>query len=209
MVTHTQIWFGIDALAARCSLSASGLARRAGLDPTTFNRSKRFAAEGAKPRWPSTESIAKALQATGVSFQEFAALADDGPPRERAIPLLSFADASRRGVFDDAGLPVGGAWRELAFPGAPGQPLYALEMTSDALAPLYRAGDRIVVAPGQRLRRGDRVVVKSTSGAVRTAQLGRLAARGLELVALAPSRPAELMDAGDIAWIARVVWSSQ
>ena len=33
MLSHRQIWAAIDALAARHSLSASGLARRAGLDP--------------------------------------------------------------------------------------------------------------------------------------------------------------------------------
>ena len=41
MLTHAQIWSAIDRLAARAGLTASGLARRAGLDPTTFNKSKR------------------------------------------------------------------------------------------------------------------------------------------------------------------------
>jgi phage repressor protein C with HTH and peptisase S24 domain len=60
MLTHAQVWSAIDRLATRAGLSASGLAKRAGLDPTTFNKSKRFTAEG-RARWPSTESIAKAL----------------------------------------------------------------------------------------------------------------------------------------------------
>ena len=60
MLTHAQVWSAIDRLAARAGLSASGLARRAGLDPTTFNKSKRITPEG-RARWPSTESIAKAL----------------------------------------------------------------------------------------------------------------------------------------------------
>ena len=57
MMTHHDIWRGIDLLAESRGLSASGLARKAGLDPTTFNRSKRLTAAG-KERWPSTESIA-------------------------------------------------------------------------------------------------------------------------------------------------------
>ena len=61
MLTHAQIWSAIDRLAARAGLTASGLARRAGLDPTTFNKSKRMTAAG-RARWPSTESIAKALR---------------------------------------------------------------------------------------------------------------------------------------------------
>ena len=53
MLTHAQIWSGIDRLAHRAGLTPSGLARRAGLDPTTFNPSKRFSRDGEKPRWPS------------------------------------------------------------------------------------------------------------------------------------------------------------
>ena len=67
MLTHAQIWSAIDRLAARAGLSASGLAKRASLDPTTFNKSKRITPEG-RARWPSTESIAKALSATGVTI---------------------------------------------------------------------------------------------------------------------------------------------
>ena len=55
MLTHAQIWHAIDSLAERYGLSASGLARKAGLDPTTFNVSKRQSVDG-RLRWPSTES---------------------------------------------------------------------------------------------------------------------------------------------------------
>jgi len=72
-LTHSGIWSAIDALAAARGLSPSGLARRAGLNPTTFNRSKRIASDGRK-RWPSTESIAKILETTGASLDEFVAL---------------------------------------------------------------------------------------------------------------------------------------
>ncbi len=64
MLSHDQIWGAIDALAERYRMSPSGLAKRAGLDPTTFNRSKRVGADG-RERWPSTESLAKVLAATG------------------------------------------------------------------------------------------------------------------------------------------------
>ena len=62
-----QVWAALDRLVARAGLSPSGLARRAGLDPTTFNRSKRITS-GGRERWPSTESLAKALAATGSSM---------------------------------------------------------------------------------------------------------------------------------------------
>ena len=88
MLTHPQIWRAIDALAARHGTSPSGLARLAGLDPTTFNKSKRGAADG-KLRWPSTESLSKVLGATGASLDEFMALVREGG---RAAQLHGAAD---------------------------------------------------------------------------------------------------------------------
>jgi phage repressor protein C with HTH and peptisase S24 domain len=73
VLSHEKVWTAIDALAARHSLSASGLARKAGLDSTAFNRSKRYSSDG-RPRWPSTESLAKVIDATGASLGEFLAL---------------------------------------------------------------------------------------------------------------------------------------
>ena len=80
-LNHDRVWSAIDALARRYGLSTSGLAKRAGLDPTAFNRSKRIMAEG-RPRWPTTESIAKVLEATGASFEDFTELV--APARRRA-----------------------------------------------------------------------------------------------------------------------------
>ena len=90
-LTHEQIWSALDRLAARAQLSPSGLARRAGLDPTTFNKSKRVTPDG-RERWPSTESVAKALAAADASIDAFVALIGDG---ER--PDASPATAIRRG----------------------------------------------------------------------------------------------------------------
>src|SRR5258705_435248 len=81
MLTHAQIWSAIDRLAAPAGLSASGLARRAGLDPTTFNKSKRMTPEG-RARRPSTESNAKALTATSHPVEAFVALFKPGAEHE-------------------------------------------------------------------------------------------------------------------------------
>lgn len=70
MLSHASIWKAIDRLANQHDLSPSALAKRAGLDPTTFNPSKRFKADG-KPRWPSTESIAKILDVMNASPGHF------------------------------------------------------------------------------------------------------------------------------------------
>jgi phage repressor protein C with HTH and peptisase S24 domain len=76
-LTHANVWRAIDRLAAKHGMSVSALARRAGLDPTTFNPSKRHSPDG-KPRWPSTETISKIIAATGDTLTGFISLTD-GP----------------------------------------------------------------------------------------------------------------------------------
>ncbi len=73
MFTHEEIWSAIERLAERNGLSTSGLAKKAGLDATTFNRSKRISPEG-KPRWPSTESLSRVLNVTDTDTAEFTSL---------------------------------------------------------------------------------------------------------------------------------------
>ncbi len=78
MFTHEQIWQGLDRLAKSKGFSPSGLAKRAGLDPTSFNKSKRVSPDG-KPRWPSTESLSKVLSVTNSTMSEFTAFIDEAP----------------------------------------------------------------------------------------------------------------------------------
>ncbi|HEX6860430.1 MAG TPA: helix-turn-helix transcriptional regulator [Caulobacteraceae bacterium] len=208
-LTHQEIWAAIDKLAARLGVSTSGLARIAGLDPTIFNPSKRGAVPDGRARWLSTESIAKVLSATGVSFAEFAALAEGERPQVRGVPLLGFAQAGIDGFFDEAGLPVGEGWEEVAFPGMAEEGCYALEINGDSMAPVYRDGDRIVVVPVAEPRRGDRVVVKTTDGEVLAKEVARLTARTLELTSLNPEYEGRVLDRKHIAWIARIIWASQ
>ena len=69
-MSHDDIWDAIERFAAAKKMSCSGLARSGGLDPTTFNRSKRWSKVG-QPRWPSTNSISKILIATDSDIEEF------------------------------------------------------------------------------------------------------------------------------------------
>src|SRR5277367_6998981 len=115
ILTHDQIWTALDRLAARAGLSPSGLARRAGLDPTTFNKSKRVTADG-RERWPSTESVAKALAATNSSIDGFVQLIGDSARTAPTVPLLGLAQAEASGAFDDGGYPAGKGWEAMALP---------------------------------------------------------------------------------------------
>src|ERR1700745_3926420 len=170
MLTHSQIWNAIDRLAARSKLTPSGLAKKAGLDPTTFNKSKRITPEG-RERWPSTESVAKALAATNSSLDTFVQLIGDAARTGRSVPLLGFAQAAASGYFDDGGYPTGKGWDEVALPSVNDEHTYALEIAGDSMKPTYRDGDVIVVSPGTPIRRGDRVVVKTREGEVMVKEL--------------------------------------
>lgn len=208
ILTHDQIWAALDRLAARAGLSSSGLAKRAGLDPTTFNKSKRVTSDG-RERWPSTESIAKALAATDASIETFARLIDDDSGDGRTVPLLGFAQAGLSGAFDESGFPSGKGWSEIALPTAEDNHAFALEISGDALAPAYRDGDVILVSPGTPIRKGNRVVVKTRAGEVTVATLKRRTAKALELQPLDAAQGERTLAAGDVAWVARIVWASQ
>ena len=209
MLTHPQIWRAIDALAARHGMSPSGLAKQAGLDPTTFNKSKR-GGDGGKLRWPSTESLSKVLAATGSSLEELVALITDGAPKTRMVPLIGLAQAGASGYFDDAGFPAGSGWEEIAFPELADEHCYALEITGDSMLPVYRDGDRIIVAPSSdNLRRGDRVVVKTHTGEVMAKVLGRMTAQRIELRSFNPQFEDRAFALSEVAFVHRIIWASQ
>ncbi len=225
---HDDIWRALDALAAENGLSASGLARKAGLDPTAFNPSKRIGSDG-RARWPSTESVAKVLAATGTGMEAFAALVTGsatalsrggargagvgggggGGGAVRRIPLIGLAQAGGDGYFDDGGYPVGGSWDEIAVPEVGDPNAYALEISGDSMEPVFRDGDIVIVSPAAPVRRGDRVVVRTQRGEVMAKELKRQSARRIELASLNPAHPSYSFDLPEIAWMHRIVWASQ
>ncbi len=210
MLKHADVWRAIDRIAAKHGLSASGLSRRSGLDPTTFNKSKRIDKAG-RQRWPSTESVSKILAATGDSLAEFVALVGEEGASGLAqrVPVIGFAQADYCGYFDDAGHPTGRGWDEVLFPQIGDLHAFALEISGSSMEPIYRDGDTIVVSPAAGIRRGDRVVVKTKEGEVMTKQLSRQSARRIELTSLNQDHPDRTLDVEEIDWTARIVWASQ
>ena len=209
MLTHAQIWGALDRLAARAGLSASGLAKKAGLDPTTFNKSKRITPDG-RPRWPSTESVSKSLAATGCSVEAFVQLIDEkARPPAKAVPLIGFAEAGRGGYFDDAGFPAGKGWDEIPFPAVNDEHAYALEISGNSMEPAYRDGTIILISPAASIRRGDRVVVKTREGEVMVKELKRRTAKTVELRSINAEHGDRSLPVRDVEWIARVMWASQ
>jgi len=212
-LTFNEIWRGIDALAQNKGMSVSGLAGKAGLNSTTFNKSKRVGADG-KKRWPSTESVNKVLEATGTTLDEFMSFASgqqaDMTYPKRTIPLLSVAKAGQDGYFDASGLPGGdGKWDAVDFPDGLDTKAFALEVSGNSMEPLYRDGDRLIVQPAADIRKGDRIVVKTLKGEVLIKELKRKSAMQLELKSLGSKGESKVIDASEVAWIARILWVSQ
>lgn len=208
-LTHAQIWNALDRLAARAGLSASGLAKKAELDPTTFNKSKRITPKG-RLRWPSTESVAKSLAATNTPVTTFVTLLTDGSKAGRqSVPLIGFAQAGDGGYFDAEGRPAGKGWDEISLPQVSDDSAFALKVSGDSMKPVYRAGDIIVVSPAAAIRKGDRVVIKTKRGELMVRELRKKSAKSVELKSLGANQADRTLQANDVDWIARIVWATQ
>ena len=209
-LSHANLWRAVDVLAQREGLSPSGLARRAGLDATSFNPSKRFGpGDPPRPRWPSTESLTMILEATRISLGDFAELAGDATEASTTIPLLGMAQAGIEGFFDDAGLPTGDGWEQTALP-RPDDGLFSLLITGESMTPLYREGDRVIVDPAAtQVRKGDRVVVRTADGETMAKELSGLTSRTATLSSINPAFPPRVIPRRDILWMARILWVSQ
>ena len=215
---HEDVWRAIDTLAAENGLSASGLAKRSGLDADDLQsveaahagrtgalakhrergkgagRNRRHRSK-ASPRWsPARERWPAAAAARTMS---------------RRVPLIGLAQAGGEGYFDDGGYPVGGSWDEVSLPEIADPNAYALEISGESMEPVYRDGDLVIVSPSAPIRRGDRVVVRTADGEVMAKQLARRSARRVELKSLNPEHPDYSFDLAEVNWIHRIIWASQ
>jgi len=212
MLAHEEVWGAIDALAERNGMSPSGLARRSGLDPTTFNKSKRHAPDG-RPRWPSTESISKILRATNSTIGDLFSAGVQGVNGGAglAVPLLGEAHAG----FDFA-LAVGSEPimvprppRIITFPDRRHDPLYALSVVGDSMEPLYRDGDVLFIAPSAPTKPGNRVVVKLKNNDVAVKVLRQASDDTFAFHAVNPDHGDVSVDSDEVEWVARIVYATQ
>jgi phage repressor protein C with HTH and peptisase S24 domain len=212
LLKHADIWQAIDDLARDHGFTVSGLARRAGLDATTFNKSKRVSVEG-RPRWPSLESVSKILDVTGVTpldFFGYSASPESGSKRAplRRLPTSGIRQIGERESFDAQGHPKGKAWDALPFPELPDRNAYGLVMAGDSAEPVYRDGDLLVASPRAALRRGDRAVIRSISGRMRVCEFLRRSGARYEIRDFS-AEGAQTIDAREVAFAHRIVWASQ
>ena len=189
MLRHKDLWNTIDQLARVNGYSASGLAKKAGLDPTSFNKSKRISADG-KARWPSTESISKILAATDTTMAEFLALMGEdvasvpvAKKEEKApaapaptpaptapaykIPLIQDIHAINPDVFnEEGGLIRDDATTYFTLPDVRMQvsdEAWAMVITGASFAPYFQEGDILLVDPHGPARAGDPFLIRRRS----------------------------------------------
>ncbi|MDD3288948.1 MAG: helix-turn-helix transcriptional regulator [Alphaproteobacteria bacterium] len=207
MLKHADVWRAIDLLAERNGLSVSALARCAGLDSTAFNLSKRI--KDRRKRWPSTESIAAILKATETTLDDFVAMAQSGDAVRQTIPILDNKEAAKDGHFDEAGYPKGRGWDNMPVPCISDPNAFAIEICDDEAEPVYCDGDRVIVSPSEKPRKGDRIVLRTASGNLLIGRLGRETSLKIEFVFFNPARLALNLPRKEVVWIGRILWASQ
>lgn len=211
MLAHEEVWGAIDSLAERNGMSPSGLARRSGLDPTTFNKSKRHAPDG-RPRWPSTESISKILRATSSNISDlFGAVSGADRNNGLAVPLLGEAHAGFDVALTGGEEPimVPKPPRIISFPDKRHDPLYALSVVGASMEPLYRDGDVLFIAPSAPTKPGNRVVVKLKNNDIAVKVLKEATGDSFAFHAVNPDHGDVSVDGAEVEWIARIVYATQ
>lgn len=163
MIRPDDLWEALDALALEQGLTPSGLARAAGLDPTTFNPSRRISPQG-DMRWMALPTLLRALDVLKISPADFirrleGAGRGQGAPTARRIRGLPLSRLRGSGLFDSAGRPTGVLWEEVTLPCAVTGDAYAIRVDTDAMEPLLREGSSLVLMPDMPPRRSDRVLL--------------------------------------------------
>lgn len=205
---YDQVWNAVDKLAKMQGLSASGLAKKAGLDATTFNKSKRIRPDG-KKRWPSLDSINKIMEVSGITFEQFYCLFEGDPAMKvsPAIPFIKFSQLGETPQISSKEL-VTAEWSQVRFPDSK-EKLYAIDIDNDRFAPFYRNGTLLIVCKNSEIRRGDRILIIDKEGVVMVKEFIRRTSSSLETADINNNRRETSLMLSDILLVNRIVWASQ
>lgn len=205
---YEQVWDAVDKLARAHGLSPSGLAKKAGLDATTFNKSKRIRPDG-KKRWPSLDSINKILDACNVTFEQFYSLIDEGlmPEMMNAVPYINYSRLGSEKEIRDNRLVTDG-WKRMHFPDASSN-LYAIDIDVSDFEPFFKNGSAIIVAKNSEIRKNDRIVVILKNGDILIKEFVHRTPSTLVLCDLADFRKEMNVNLVDIELINRILWAGQ
>lgn len=205
---YEQVWDAVDKLARINGLSPSGLAKKAGLDATTFNKSKRVRPDG-KKRWPSLDSINKILEACNVTFDQFYNLIDSGlePEATNAVPVRRLSQLTKDTKISDARL-VTESWNRTLFP-TPQANLYAIDLDDNIFEPFYRFGSTIILSKDPEIRRGDRIMLLMKNGDIKIKEFIHRTASALILCDLANPENESTIPLSETKLANRILWAGQ
>lgn len=204
---YENVWDAVDKLAKKHGLSPSGLAKLAGLDATTFNKSKRIRPDG-KKRWPSLDSINRLLEIFNITFEQFYALSSCSEDKETgSIPFIKLSELNLEIDADSKKIDTQN-WNKVLFPDFK-DALYAVEVDYDAYAPIFRPGTLIIVSENSDIRKGDRVIIFLNDGNIFLREFIRRTPSKLVVANFNIPNDEETIAIADIKLINRIVWCSQ
>ncbi len=201
MFNHSDIWNAIDRLAIVKGYSPSGLAKLAGLDPTTFNKSKRITSAG-KLRWPSTESISKILFVTNTPLEEFMTFLN-GEAMEIHYNHLPYLNEENANDLENA---LHKSTEKFAFFPNDKNKHLAFEILSDSLGSSYPAGTILILEIETEHRRKDKLLIHMNDGSF---YIGTLKTETSNRLLLDGPENEITIYKDDIDWSARILWTGQ
>lgn len=203
---YEQVWEAVDKLAKVNGLTPSGLAKKAGLDSTTFNKSKRIRPDG-KKRWPSLDSLNKIIEVCNISFEQFYDLVNkDIKADANSVPYIKFSKLTNHKI-EDAKLTTEN-WNRIRFPETCCN-LYSVELDIDNYEPFYRKNTILVLTQNSEIRKGDRIVILLNDGRVLINEFIRRTASTIEVCDLLTPEIETTINIQTISLINRIIWASQ
>lgn len=201
---HEIIWEAVDNLAKKNGLSPSGMAKKAGLDPTIFNKSKRILKDGRK-RWPSMQSINKLLSLFDISLEEF--YGRRAGPQNLYSPIATYSKINLNLVLSNQGLDFS-SWNKMDFNENSAE-TYSLELDTNRFEPIYKYGSIIIITTNSQIRRGDRVIIINRFKEINLYEFLSQKNDSIEVVNLNKMDNIEILKNDDVRLLHRILWASQ
>lgn len=195
---YKNIWDAVDKLAEVNGLSPSGLAKKAGLDSTTFNKSKRVRTDG-KNRFPSLDSIYKITSACNVSFDDFMAMTENEVKIEpsNSIAYIKYSNGKSVALTGNA---------LMQFPESKND-IYAMQI--DSKTTIYEENSIIIISKNSDIRTGDRIAIFTNDKKIHLGKFIRKTQKEIEIFGLNINDEQINIDIKKIMKIDRILWASQ
>ena len=212
MIQHKHLWDAIDALAHVKGYSTSGLAKKAGLDSTIFNKSKRISNDG-RLRWPTTQSIVKILDTAEYSMGKFATLIQNAQMHEQCLflPMVALSNIQEKCCFiDNKGQIIDSEKANFEKNTNIDGNVFIVKVDSNNYLPTYDKNDLLMVSRGSGIRKMDKIFIATKSGKNILAIVKSLTSHTVKILPIGKMLLArDEVPIQEIAWMARILWKSE